>query len=99
MKYFGTRAYETVHHTFWNIDFFRLIEVISFLSKWMVLKTVSGYVIWQQLNFSQATSQKPLKLIIFCADKHFQFFAIINRFIHHAVLAFQPMSQKWASFG
>ena len=43
------------------------------------LKTADGYVVWQ------ATSQKLLKVTVFCIDTLALFFANVNQFIHHAV--------------
>jgi len=45
-----------------------MIKVILLPPKSVVLKIASGYVIWQQLNFRQATLQELLKVAIFCID-------------------------------
>jgi len=57
----------------------------------MALKTASGYIVQQHLDFKHATSR----------ELHWHtlpvFFATINHFIHHSVLPFSL--KKQASFG
>jgi len=59
------------------------------LKYWMVIMLYSNF------NFRQATSEELLQVISVCVDEPFQSYsALINRIIHHDVLAFSPCLNK-----
>jgi len=52
-------------------------------------------MLYSNFNFRQATSEELLQVISVCVDEPFQSYsALINRIIHHDVLAFSPCLNK-----